>query len=144
MRLYAAVIHVDAGAAHQVAVLTLVHQLRQARPEHRDGSAVAVVSVDAGAADLHDVAAQVGQTHQLELALAVEATGSAGATAVEDAGSGDNLAAALITHDQVFAVQVVMVLIQSLVGAVQLCTALLSEYLKAQGLCRLKRGGVAR
>ena len=37
-----------------------------------------------------------------------------------------------------------MVLIQSLVGAVQLGTALLSEYLKAQGLCRLKRGGVAR
>lgn len=136
--LHAAILHGDAGAAHQVAVTAFVEHLCQLAPEYGDGAAVAVVGIDAGAAQFKDRALQLQQAMQAELFFAVEAPQAAGGLVVEQAGGGHQLPGGQVTYADVAAVDVVVVHVQALFGALELGLEFGAEHLVAQGLCFLQ------
>ena len=109
MGLDAAIVHRDARAAHQVAVAALVEHFGQLAPQHRDGAAIAIGRVDAGAANLQDRALQAQQAMQAEFFFTVEPAQGAGGLVVEQTGSRDESTAVQIPHADMAAVNIIAV-----------------------------------
>ncbi|MNC13499.1 hypothetical protein D3C75_612480 [compost metagenome] len=139
--LHPAILHGDAGAAHQVAVAAFVEHFGQFAPEHGDGAAVAVIGGYAGAAQLQDRALQLQQAVQAEFFFAVEAAQAAGGLMVEQAGGGNQLAGAQVAYANVAAVHVVVVHVQALLGSFELGLEFGAEHFVAQGLGFLQGRG---
>lgn len=141
MGLHAAVLHGDAGTAHQVAVAALVEHFGQFAPQHGDGAAVAVVGGDAGTAQFEDGPLQLQKTVQTEFFFTVEAAQAAGGLVVEQTGGGDQLAGAQVANTDMAAMHVVVVHVQTLLGTLELGLEFCAEHFVAQGLGLLQRRG---
>ncbi|CAM5614920.1 hypothetical protein SSTU70S_06875 [Stutzerimonas stutzeri] len=141
LRLHAAIAHGDAGAAHQVAVAALVEHLGQLAPEHGNGRAVAIGGIHAGAADLQHRLVQRRQPVQTELLLAVEMADAPRSEVIEQARGGDQCAAGQIAHADVAAMRIVVIDVQTELGALQASVELAAEHAVAQRLGFAQGGG---
>lgn len=75
-------------------------------PYETDDRAVAVVGVDAGAADLDEPGADPGQRSEVELALRVEPSGDRGTVGRQQPVGADGLPGRGVAYEQVVAVRV--------------------------------------
>lgn len=141
MGLDSAILHRDAGTAHQVAVAALVQHFGQLTPEHGDGAAVAIGGVDAGAPDFQNRALQVDQAMQAELLFAIEPAQAARGLVVKQAGSRYQAAGVQVAHPDVGAVNVVVIHVQTPLRALQLGVEFAAEHVEAQSLGFLQRVG---
>ena len=132
--LNATILHRDAGAAHQVAIIALVKDFGQFTPQHGDGATIAVGRVDAGAPDFKQRPLQVGQPVKVELFFAVKMADTLCRAVIQQAGGGNQLAAIEIAYPDMFAISVIAVLVQPVFGAFEFGLQLVAEHTKTQGL----------
>lgn len=111
-----------------------VHVVGEAGPDEGDDGAVAVVGVDAGAADLDEVGADGGEGREVEFPLGVEAAGDGGALRGQQPVSADDLLGLLVDDEEVVAVRVEGVGVEAGLGPVQSGAELADEDLVAQPL----------
>ena len=133
-----------AGAAEQIVEAVKLDETGQAGPEHGDRRALSKLGRDAGPADLQETALKPGDRSQVEFALGVEATDTRGVAVRQDPRAADDLAGARIAHQEVLAVGIEIVYVQSARARLQLCAQLLAEDPISEGLgladLRLGRG----
>ena len=112
----------------------MVEHFRQFAPEHGDGAAITVRRVDTGSSDFQYRPLKVDQAVEVELFFAVKVADVLCCAVIEQAGGGYQFAAIEVTYPDMFAIQVVTVLVQPVLGAFEFGLQLVAEYTKAQGL----------
>lgn len=110
------------------------HVAGEARPDEGDHGAVAVQGVDAGAADLDEVVTDRVEAGEVELALGVEAAGDTGALGRQQPVRADDVPCVGLPHEQVVAVGVEGVGVETRLGSVEPGAHLSGEHLVAQAL----------
>ena len=138
MSLHAAVLHGDTGASHQVAVAAFVEHFGKLGPEHGDGAAVTIGGVDTGTPQLQDRPLQVAEAVQAELFFAVETAQGTGGLMVEQARGGYQATVVEVAYTDVAAVNVIVIHVQALFGALEFGLEFSAEHAVAQGLCFLQ------
>src|SRR5262249_8638195 len=131
------------AAAGEPLVSRVLHIADDPAPDEGDDGTAAVVGVDAGAADLHEVATDRGLAGEVELAGGVQAPGALGLFGAEEAVGADGLARGLLPYEQVVAVLVELVGVVSGDGRVQHGAHLLCEdpVPKALGVANVRLAG---
>lgn len=111
-----------------------LHVAGEAGPDEGDDGAVAVVGVDAGAADLDQVGTDGGEGGEVELAFGVEAPCDGGTLRGQQPVGADDLLALLVDDEEVVAVGVEGIDVEAGLGPVQAGAELAGEDLVAQAL----------
>ncbi len=124
----------NAGASEQVVDAEQVDEPCEPRPQDCDGRTLPVLRGDTGAADLDQFPGQAMDVSQVELALGVEASDAPGLVVCKEPRAADDPSGSRLPHQQVLAVGVELVDVQSAYRWLELGAQLLAEDLVAQGL----------
>ncbi len=111
-----------------------LHVAGESGPDEGDDGAVPVGGVDAGAADLDEIVADGREAGEVELALRVEPSGYPGPVRRQQAVGGDDLVRGGLADQQVVAVGVERVAVETGFGAFEAGAELTGEDLVAQAL----------
>ena len=96
--------HGDAGTTDHGVQAVAVHELKQSAPQSHDDATMAVIRVNAAAAQLHHAAAHIAQACQVELGVAVGAACPLGLHGREHPVGANDLTRSAVPHQQVLAV----------------------------------------
>lgn len=113
-----------------------LHVAGESGPDEGDDRAVAVGGVDAGAADLDEVVADGVEVAEVELALRVQASGYAGPVRRQQPVGGDDVPGGGLPDQQVVAVRVEGIAVQTGFGSLQPGSEFPGEHQVAQSLRR--------
>ena len=98
------VLHRDAGTADHGVELVARHELGQRTPQRQDHATRTVLCMHAAAPQLHHIAAQMAQAHQVKFGFGIEAANAARLRRCQYAVGADHHAAVGIAHQQVLAI----------------------------------------